>query len=322
MIKAENLTKCYGETLAVDKLNFEIKMGEIVGLLGPNGAGKTTTMNLLTCYLPATSGTANILGFDIHENSLEIRKRIGYLPEDNPLYEEMAVYEYLDFIANLRGLHGVERDNRIKEIVTVCGIKEVISKDIGHLSRGYKQRVGFAQAILHNPEILILDEPTSGLDPNQAREIRELIKELKKEKTVILSTHILSEVKAIADRVMIINKGKVVADGTTAELEQMVLGKEKIYVKLEAAESDVVPSLLMVEHVEHVKLRDKEGENIFGYEIQAGKGVDIRKPLYKQIAKEGWPLLEMRREIASLEDIFQILTRENAVKEEAAGKTV
>ena len=209
MIKVENLTKYYGTTLAVDGLNFEINKGEIVGLLGPNGAGKTTTMNLLACYIPPTSGTAVISGFDIRENSIEIKKRIGYLPEDNPLYEEMTAYEYLDFIADLRGLRGAERDKRMKEIVNVCGIKEVISREIGHLSRGYKQRVGFAQTIMHNPEILILDEPTSGLDPNQSREIRELIKELKRDKTVIISTNNISEVQAITDRVMIINRGKL-----------------------------------------------------------------------------------------------------------------
>lgn len=310
MITVQNLTKYYDDTLAIDSLNFEIKKGEIVGLLGPNGAGKTTTMNLLTCYLPASSGTATIAGFDIHEQSLEIRRKIGYLPEDNPLYDEMDVYEYLEFIAAMRGIPENDKIKRIKHVVGVCGLKSVISRDIGHLSRGYKQRVGFAQAILHDPEILIMDEPTSGLDPNQSREIRELIKELKKEKTVILSTHILSEAQAVSDRVMIINKGKIVADGTKEELEKMVQGKERIYIKLEAPHDEVIASLASIEGISNVRVRDKENESITGFEIETEHGVDVRRPLYWAIVEKKWPMLEMHREIISLEDIFRTLTED------------
>lgn len=316
MIKVENLTKCYGSTLAVDKLNFQIKKGEIVGLLGPKGAGKTTIMNLLTCFIPPTSGTAEVAGFDIRENSVEIKKRVGYLPADNPLREEMAVYEYLCFIAYLRELHGVERNKRIREIVNVCGLKEAISKEIGSLPRDIKQRLGIAQAMLHNPDVLMIDEPMPGLNPSQSKHIRELIKGLKKGRTVIISTNNISEVQAIADRVMIINKGNIVADCSTVELANMVLGKEKIYIKLEAKKNDVVSSLMTVDHVEHVILRDKEAENIFGYEVLTGKGVDLRSQLFKHIVKKGWTMLEMRREIANLEGIFEILDKENETKQQ------
>ena len=311
MIRVENLSKSYDGVMAIQNLNFEIKKGEIVGFLGPNGAGKTTTMNILTCYLAPTNGTASLADFDIKKNSLEVRRRVGYLPEDNPLYEEMAVYEYLDFIAKMREITGEEKANRLKEVVDICGLKEVISKDIGQLSRGYKQRVGFAQAIFHNPDILIMDEPTSGLDPNQTREIRELIIKLKKEKTVVISTHILSEAQAISDRVMIINKGSIVADGTKEELERMVQGREIIYVKLETSPEEVIDPLTSLEGVESVKERDKEGDNIYGYEIGTTKGMDIRKSLHRFIDGKGWPMLELHREIVSLEDIFRQLTEEN-----------
>lgn len=310
MIKVEKLTKKYDDVLAVDSIDFEIKKGEIIGFLGPNGAGKTTTMNVLTCYLPPSSGSVCVAGFDIKEQSLEVRKKVGYLPEDNPLYEEMAVFEYLDFIAQMRSIPHEKKLERIKEVVNTCGLKDVISKDIGQLSRGYKQRVGFAQAILHDPEILVLDEPTSGLDPNQAREIRELIKKLKSQKTVILSTHILSEAQAVSDRVMIINRGRIVADGTKAELEGMVQGKERIYMKLENPPSDILNELPGLEGVLNVRQRDMEGANIIGYEIESAKGSDIRKSLHRFVDNKGWQLLELHREIVSLEDIFRQLTEE------------
>lgn len=311
MIKVEMLTKYYNDLLAIDNLNFEISKGEIVAFLGPNGAGKTTTMNILTCFISPSSGNAIIGGVSINEDSLMVRQKIGYLPEDNPLYDEMAVFEYLEFIAKMRGIYGEQYINRLKEIVEICGLKDVISKDIGHLSRGYKQRVGFAQAIFHNPDILILDEPTSGLDPNQSREIRQLIREYKKEKTIIISTHILSEAQAIADRVMIINKGKIVADGTTSNLMDMFAGKEIIYVKLEAPQEVVLSEIMNLGNVENIKVRDKEDINIVGYEIEFLKGKDMRRDLYKFISSKGWILLEMKRETISLDEVFRKLTQED-----------
>jgi ABC-2 type transport system ATP-binding protein len=315
MIKVENLTKSYDDVLAIKDLNFEIKKGEIVGFLGPNGAGKTTTMNILTCYLSPTSGSAWVAGFDIKEQSLEAKKKVGYLPEDNPLYEEMTVFEYLNFVAKMREISGQKKMKRIKEVADICGLKDVISKDIGQLSHGYRQRVGFAQSIFHNPDILILDEPTSGLDPNQTREIRQLIRKLKTEKTVILSTHILSEAQAVSDRVMIINKGIIVADGTKEELEKMVQGKEKIYIKLEVPPEEAINSLVSLEGVENVKERDRENEHIIGYEIETKKGTDIRKSLHRFIVNKGWQMLELHREIVSLEDIFSQLTEDNVSSE-------
>jgi ABC-2 type transport system ATP-binding protein len=313
MIKAENLCKSYDGVPAIRDINIEIARGEIVAFLGPNGAGKTTTMNIFTCYLSPTSGKASVAGFDTMENSMEVRRRVGYLPEDNPLYEDMTVYEYLDFTSSMRGIAGQEKTDRIKEVSGVCGLREVIAKDIGQLSRGYKQRVGFAQAMFHNPDILILDEPTSGLDPNQAREIRSLIKELKSEKTVIISTHILSEAQAVCDRVMIINRGKIVADGTKNELEKMVGGRDTIYAKLEAPPQDVLGQLPSLEGVSGVRERDCEnGGTVHGYEIEIAKGSDIRRELHRFIDSRGWPLLELHSELLSLEDIFRKLTEEGA----------
>lgn len=310
MIKAENLCKNYGDVRAVDHLNFEIKQGEIVGFLGPNGAGKTTTMNILTCYIPQSSGSANVAGFDIKEQSIKVRKRVGYLPEDNPLYEEMAVFEYLYFIAKMRHIDKPTIFKRIKEVAAICGLESVISKDIMHLSRGFKQRVGFAQAILHDPEILILDEPTSGLDPNQTREIRQLIRKLRTEKTVILSTHILSEAQAVSDRVMIIHKGKIVGDGTKKELEQLVKGKESIYLKLSDPQPDTIKLISGLEGIKTIQETDRETETIIGYTIETEPGADLRKKLYQFIVANNWTLLEMHREILSLEDIFRQLTEE------------
>ena len=213
MIEVKGISKRFGPTTAVDNISFSIAKGEVVGFLGPNGAGKTTTMRILTCFLPADAGEAKVAGFDVLEQSMAVRSRIGYLPESAPLYLDMRVSEFLDYIGAIRGLHGADRTAAINRMIEVCGLSGVMLKQIGELSKGYRQRVGLAQAMIHNPEILVLDEPTSGLDPNQIREIRDLIKTLGKEKTVILSTHILPEVEATCSRVMIINRGKIVADG-------------------------------------------------------------------------------------------------------------
>ena len=228
MIEVEHLTKRFGPIVAVDDITFEIRKGEVVGFLGPNAAGKTTTMRLLTCFLPSDSGTARIGGHDIHENPLEIRKQIGYLPENAPLYVDMTVTEYLHFISEIRGIPKESIKSRIDDMIDVCGIKKVIYREIGELSKGFRQRVGLAQTMIHDPDILILDEPTSGLDPNQIVEIRELIKEIGKEKTVILSTHILPEVQATCGRIIIINEGSIAGSGTPEELRSRAEGLETV----------------------------------------------------------------------------------------------
>jgi len=316
MIEVKNLTKYYGETLAVDDISFEIKKGEIVGFLGPNGAGKTTTLKILTCYMPPSSGTAFIAGHDIFEESISVRKNIGYLPESNPLYLEMGVVEYLRFIARMRNIQPENINKRIKYAVEICGLKDVIHKDIGELSKGFRQRVGFAQTIIHDPPILIMDEPTVGLDPNQIAEIRDLIKELGKEKTVVLSSHILPEVQATCDKVIIINRGKIVAEGTTEELQLMVQGKEKMYIKLKGDKNDILQKLNAVANVESIAVRDKEADDIFGYVVDVAAKADIRESLYRFSIDNKFPILEMKREIVSLEELFRRLTADNGEKDE------
>ncbi|OGS20832.1 MAG: hypothetical protein A2252_00250 [Elusimicrobia bacterium RIFOXYA2_FULL_39_19] len=308
MIKLENLTKYYGENLAVANISFEIAPGQIIGFLGPNGAGKSTTMRMLTGYLMPTSGKASVLDYDIVENTLEVKQLIGYLPETNPVYEEMTIPEYLRFVAEIRNYNPAQIDTRIKEVVELCALKDMLHKNIGELSRGYKQRVGFASAIFHDPKVLILDEPTSGLDPNQAREVRELIKELKKEKTVILSTHILSEVTAICDRIIIINKGIIAADGTPAELLAGSQGKENVYLEFMAANTssaDLEMALKSIDGIQEITLKNTN-ENVYSFEIVSA--IDLRAEIFKTAVKNNWVLLEIRRQHATLEELFKQLT--------------
>ena len=238
MIRLQNLTKDYGSVRAVDHVNFEINEGEILGFLGPNGAGKTTTLRMITCFLSPTSGNIEVENMNIDNNQIEIKRLIGYLPEHNPLYIDMTVYDYLKFIADIREISNFE--TRIIEVIKQCGLNGVVHKPINTLSKGYKQRVGIAQAILHDPKILILDEPTSGLDPNQIVEIRGLIKELGKEKTLIISSHILQEVQAVCNRIIIINEGKIVADGSTEELQSAFQNKTKLILELNAPENEII----------------------------------------------------------------------------------
>ena len=311
MIQLKELTKNYNETAAIKDISFNVEKGEIVGFLGPNGAGKTTTMKILTCYMPPTSGTAIVTGYDIHENSLEIRKNIGYLPESNPLYPEMGVIEWLDFMSRIHEIPEDTRASRIKKVVEECGLGDVIHKDIGELSRGYKQRLGFAHSILHDPKILILDEPTAGLDPNQAVEIRNLIKELGKEKTVLLSTHILSEVQSTCNRVIIINKGMIVADNKTSEIYNIVQQKETLLVQIKAPSEMVSKALTQLQGVEKVDLTGSGAENVSTFEIQASAGMDLRESVFNAAVKNKWVILEMQRKLASLEDIFRHLTIES-----------
>jgi ABC-2 type transport system ATP-binding protein len=310
-IVVRNLAKAYGEQMAVDDISFDVKTGEILGFLGPNGAGKTTTMKILTCYMPPTAGTVHVDGLDIREHSLEVRRKIGYLPEMNPLYMDMNVPDYLEYSAQLHGMKGAQLSHRTREILHLCGLEEVRHKDIGELSKGFRQRVGLAQAMIHEPEVLILDEPTSGLDPNQIVEIRNLIKELGRAKTVILSTHILSEVQATCDRVLIINEGKIVADGSPADLQRQFHGAEAITVELKTGAADPVEEILprwrMLAYLTNATLLSHDGP-ISRYELQVDKGMDIREAIFRLAVSEGWVVLEMHRRVTTLEEVFHKLT--------------
>src|SRR5512140_179515 len=282
MIKVENLTKEYGANRAVDQVSFNVRKGEVLGFLGPNGAGKSTTMKILTCFLAPTAGSAQVAGFDVFDQSLEVRQRVGYLPEDTPLYKDMTVLEHLDFAANMHGMSGDRVQARIKEIGGRCGLTDVAGKLVGELSKGYRQRVGLAQAMLHDPDILILDEPTSGLDPNQIAEIRALIKEVGKEKTVILSTHILPEVQATCSRMLIISGGKLVADGTPDELRAREKATRYRLV-IEAAGSPAEAANEKLSALAGVKsckkVAGEDGAHTFA--IDGGASADLRKALYR-----------------------------------------
>ncbi len=306
MIEVRNLTKHFGSTAAVDGVSFDIKNGEILGFLGPNGAGKTTTMRVITCYLPPSGGTVEVDGVDVRTGSLAIRTRIGYLPESAPLYADMNVVDYLLFVAEVRLIPSGERRRAVRHAIDVCGLGEVLSKNVGQLSSGYRQRVGLAQAIVHDPPILILDEPTRGLDPNQIVQIRGLIKELGRQKTVVLSTHILSEVQAMCDRVLIIDRGKIKFDGSKQDLSYGVSGKERVYVELQAS-GDPVVQLRGLADVEAVNVVWRD-EGVVCLHIDAPRGRDVRALIFGAAVQHGWTLLEMRRETVSLEDVFRQLT--------------
>ncbi|MFH1191963.1 MAG: ATP-binding cassette domain-containing protein [bacterium] len=310
MISVENLSKKFGENLVIDNISFEVKKGEVLGFLGPNGAGKTTTMRILTGLIAPTKGNIKVGNYNILDNSLEIRKMIGYLPESVPLYEDMKVFEYIKFMAEMRGAEKQELLYKMRKIFDLCGLKKVVRQPIGELSKGYRQRVGLAQAMINDPEILVLDEPTSGLDPNQIVEIRNLIKKIGENKTVILSTHILQEVSATCDRVVIINNGEIVAKGTTGELISKAKRKEILYVKVKGNYNDVIDKLKLMENVEDVKKKDKEADDIYGYQITVGANADIREYVFMTIVKNNWSMLEMKREVVSLEDVFRELTVE------------
>lgn len=310
-----DLAKFYGDSKAVDYISFEVHSGEILGFLGPNGAGKTTTMRIITCYLSPNRGTVSVEGHDVQRDSLSVRKLIGYLPEQNPLYTDMNVLEYLDYTAKLQGVVNPLIPRRMKDMVEACGLGEMKHKDIGQLSKGYRQRVGLAAAMIHDPKILILDEPTSGLDPNQIVEIRSLIKELGKQKTVILSTHILSEVQAACNRVIIINRGKIVADGPIEELQRSLHGGEKILLEVEipTVQSFDMVSLQVkaIPAVETVSLID-ERNGTKKLSVETSSTVDVRRDLFTLCLNKGWTLLEMHRVQTSLEDIFRQLTSDSA----------
>ncbi len=306
-ILVENLTKKYGSQKAVDNISFEVKTGEIVGFLGPNGAGKTTTMKIITCFLAPSDGDVKVNGLSIHEHQDEIKKKIGYLPESNPLYEDMPVLEYLEYAAELHGVPKSKIPDQIMKMVRVTGLDAEKHKIIGELSKGYKQRVGLAQAMIHDPEILILDEPTTGLDPNQIVEIRKLIRELGREKTVILSTHILSEVEATSDRILIINNGKIVADGTAANLRKQAQGQEMLKVQISDAEnSDVIFNGLR--SIETIAMIDPVPDVENTFIINSKDDSSSNRNIFTLCVQNNWLLTELTPLETKLEDIFRELT--------------
>ncbi|MBM4065276.1 MAG: ATP-binding cassette domain-containing protein [Planctomycetes bacterium] len=312
MIKVEQLAKRYADVFAVDHISFEVNQGEILGLLGPNGAGKTTTMRILTCYMPATSGTATVAGYDVFRDSISVRKQIGYLPENVPLYPEMRVKEYLTFRAKLKKVPYRERKSKINECIEKCRIKEVQNQIIGTLSKGYRQRVGLADTLVHDPKILILDEPTIGLDPNQIRQVRQLIKELGEKHTILLSTHILPEVEMLCGRVIIINKGKIVAMDTPSNLESQLKSGSNIVLEVRGNGEKIKNALSGIKGVKKVVWHDKGEVNNFA--VEAEKGMDIREDIFSNIVKNNGVIREMKQIAVTLEEIFhQITTQEQEV---------
>ena len=324
MIKVKDLTKRYARTTAVDHITFEVAKGQIVGFLGPNGAGKTTTMRMLTCFLPPTSGGANVAGFDVLEQSLEVKKRIGYLPESPPLYPEMDTTEYLKFVGKLKGLSGAELDKRVDYACERCAITDVKHKLLGRLSKGYRQRVGLAQAIIHNPDVLILDEPTAGLDPKQINETRDLIKSLAGSHTIILSTHILPEVEQTCEQVIIINKGKLVATDSVRNLQARARGVESVVLEVGGRNGDLEPPVVQsklerVSGVSRVTCKRQIDSRAF-FEIESDKGKLVRGDLARAVVESGWDLNELRPAAMSLEEIFLQLTGSETPTEQAGAQ--
>jgi ABC-2 type transport system ATP-binding protein len=325
MIKVQELSKRYARTTAVDQISFEVAKGQIVGFLGPNGAGKTTTMRMLTCFLPPSAGTATVAGFDVLEEPLEVKRRIGYLPETPPIYPEMETVEYLRFVGKLKGLSGGELEKRVDYVSERCAVSDVRNKLLGKLSKGYRQRVGLAQAIVHNPDVLILDEPTAGLDPKQINETRDLIKSLAGDHTIILSTHILPEVEQTCEQVIIINKGKLVATDSVRNLQARARGAESVLVevagrngKLEVAQ--VQQRLEQISGVGQVQCKEYADSRAI-FEVESQKGRLVRGDLARAVVESGWDLNELRPTAMSLEEVFLQLTgSESSAPDQSAGR--
>ena len=307
MIKVSGLTKDYGARRAIDNVTFDAQQGEIVGFLGPNGAGKTTTLRILTGYMPPTDGEAIVAGYDVVEESLEVRKRVGYLPETVPLYTDMVVFDYLKFMGDLRRIPNVA--NRVDEVLDMVGLSDRAEGYIGNLSKGMRQRVGLAQALLHRPEVLILDEPTIGLDPGQVVEVRELIREIGKERTVLLSTHLLNEAQNICDRVLIINQGKIVAEDTTENLQARLIGAERVVIRVRGEADELASTIQQVKGVQAVETKP---DGAVEFEFSSGK--DLRPEVAKKVISSGYDLLELRPLGMSLEEIFLELTGSDSKK--------
>ena len=319
MINVTQLTKRYARTTAVDQISFEVAKGQIVGFLGPNGAGKTTTMRMLTCFFPPSSGSATVAGFDVLEQPLEVKRRIGYLPETPPIYPEMATSEYLQFVGKLKGLSGAELDKRIDYVCGRCAIADVKTKLLGKLSKGYRQRVGLAQAIIHNPDVLILDEPTAGLDPKQINETRDLIKDLAGEHTIILSTHILPEVEQTCEQVIIINKGKLVATDSVRNLQARARGAESVLVEVAGRNENLQSSMVQqkleqVPGVSRVLCKQQVDARVV-FEVESQKGSLVRGDVARAIVESGWDLNELRPSAMSLEEVFLQLTGAEAASQ-------
>jgi len=312
MIQVKNLTKYYSNLCAVDQISLDIQQREILGLLGPNGAGKTTTLRMLTGFLQPTAGSIHVKDYSIDEHPLEIKKILGYLPESAPLYHDMLVYDYLNYVADIRGINKDRKMKRIRKLADLCGINEVMHQPIDVLSKGYKQRVGLAHAMMNDPEILILDEPTSGLDPNQIVEIRQIIKQIGKEKTIILSTHILSEAEATCDRVVIINRGRIVADGSTESLKESAGHKKNIHLSLQNASFKSVETVLSaIDGITGVT-RVEETNNQLDVRLGCRSSIDPRAVIYENIKQTDWVLLDFHQKTKTFETIFRELTRESA----------
>ena len=321
MIAVRELTKAYGQTLAVDHISFEVPKGQIVGFLGPNGAGKSTTLKMLTCYLPPTSGGATVNGFDIFHQSEQVRENLGYLPENVPLYGEMKVREYLDYRGRLRKMPRVDRMRRMEYVLERCWLKPVERKTISHLSKGYRQRVGLADSLLHNPAVLILDEPTVGLDPTQIRETRKLIRDLAGHHTVVLSTHILPEVEASCDRAIVISAGRIVAQGSPDELRASRRLTARVLVECRGPKGEIEAALARVSGVSKVEILNgmpSDGQTVVAA-LRAKDGYDIREEVARTVIQKGWPLREIRLEHATLEEFFVQVTAEQAAARGAVG---
>ena len=321
MIEVQHLTKRYGPVTAVDDVSFTVERGEILGFLGPNGAGKTTTMRVLTGYMPPTGGRAIVAGYDVLEQPIEAKRRTGYLPETPPLYPEMTVREYLTFVSKIKGVPRAERKTRVDEMMRKTHVDDMANRHCGKLSKGYRQRVGLAQALMHNPEVLILDEPTAGLDPKQIIETRQLIRGLAGDHTIILSTHILPEVSQTCQRVVIINRGKVVAVDTPDNLTSRLRGSETMYLQVDASGADAESVLQRVSGVTRVAVADTK-QQMIGYEVDSEAGRDVRRELAAAVVSRGWGLLEMRPMRMSLEEIFLHVTTEEAPAQAAAAAEV
>jgi ABC-2 type transport system ATP-binding protein len=314
VIEVQHITKRYGRVTAVDDVSFQVERGEILGFLGPNGAGKTTTMRILTGYMPATEGRAAVAGFDVFDKPIEAKKRTGYLPETPPLYPDMTVREYLDFVSRIKGVPSKERRERVASVMQKTHIADMKDRHCGKLSKGYRQRVGLAQALIHNPEVLILDEPTAGLDPKQIIETRQLIRNLGGDHTIVLSTHILPEVSQTCQRVVIINKGRVVAIDTPDNLTARLRGAETMLVQVDAPGADVTTALAGIPGVTRVAASEQRGA-AGAFEVESEHGRDVRREIARTIVTSGWGLLELRPMRMSLEDIFLQLTTDEPAEE-------
>ena len=314
MIEVQHITKRYGRVTAVDDVSFRVERGEILGFLGPNGAGKTTTMRILTGYMPPTEGKATVAGYDVFTHALEAKSRTGYLPEAPPLYPDMTVREYLDFVAKIKGVPPKDRRSRVVSVMERTRVADMSGRHCSKLSKGYRQRVGLAQALIHNPEVLILDEPTAGLDPKQIIETRELIRSLAGDHTIVLSTHILPEVAQTCQRVVIINRGRVVAVDTPDNLTARLKGAETMFVQVDAEGNDPMPSLQAIPGVTRVVPSDGRGP-AGGYEVESVRGTDVRREIARTVVTRGWGLLELRPMRMSLEEVFLQVTTDEQPEE-------